>query len=234
MHHFIAEFKHAFAPDFCQQLISKFETDPHKTQGRIGSGVDTTKKNSIDIHLSTLSDWQQEHQQIQQTIQQALIQYIKAYPHMLVGAISPAIADPVTGQATPLTPEHIQAMPEQQLSNIISSVFELDAINMQKYEASKGNFNHWHSEHYPHPTDTSQKSLRRVLLWLVYLNDIDQGGETEFLYQQARIKPATGSLVLSPCGFTHTHRGVTPIEKDKYVLASWVMFKPAQQLYGSN
>ena len=38
------------------------------------------------------------------------------------------------------------------------------------------------------PQDPEQRSLHRVLLWLVYLNDVEQGGETEFYYQQARVK----------------------------------------------
>jgi hypothetical protein len=64
------------------------------------------------------------------------------------------------------------------------------------------------------------------------LNDVEQGGETEFLYQGAKLRPATGNLVLAPCGFTHTHCGHPPISNPKYILASWVGFKSAQQLYG--
>ncbi len=231
MQHFIVEFKHALSSDYCQQLIDKFEQEPNKQQGRIGSGVDTSKKNSTDIHLSTLVNWQQEHQQINALVLQGLVQYVKAYPHIITGAISPSIQDEKTGELTTLTPEMIPQLPDSKLASIIQSIFVLDDINMQKYDAGKGNFGHWHSEHYPHPTDANQKSLHRTLLWLIYLNDVPEGGETDFLYQQASIKPTTGSLVLSPCGFTHTHRGRTPISNDKYVLASWVTYKPANELY---
>ena len=230
MHHFIVEFKQALSSDFCQHLINKFEHDQRKTQGRIGSGVDTNKKQSIDLHLSTMPDWQQEHQDINQLIKQALVQYVKAYPHLLVGAITPSIKDN-EGDVVELTAANLPSLSDEQLSNVIGGVFCFDQINLQKYHKDKGNFNHWHSEHYPHPSDPEQKSLHRTLLWLIYLNDVEVGGETEFLYQQAKIKPSQGSLVLSPCGFTHTHRGITPISSDKYVLASWVMYKPAQQLY---
>ncbi|QOL26228.1 2OG-Fe(II) oxygenase [Thalassotalea sp. LPB0316] len=231
MQHFIVEFKQALSAEFCQHLIEKFEQDDNKQQGRIGSGVDTTKKNSIDIHLSTLPDWQQEHQQINALVLQGLVQYVKAYPHIITGAISPSIKDAKTGQLTTLTPEMISQLDDNQLSSIIQSIFRLDDINMQKYPVQEGNFGHWHAEHYPHPSDPEQKSLHRTLLWLIYLNDVPQGGETDFLYQQASIKPTTGSLVLSPCGFTHTHRGRTPLSNDKYVLASWIMYKPASELY---
>ncbi|GLX80738.1 2OG-Fe(II) oxygenase [Thalassotalea eurytherma] len=232
MHHFIVEFKNALPELTCQQIIEKFEQDKNKQQGRIGSGVDISKKNSIDIHLSTLAHWKSEHQQINNLVFQGLLQYIKAYPHLITGAISPSIQDATTGKQTTLTPEMISKLDDAQLLPIVESIFELDAINLQKYTAKEGNFGHWHSEHFPHPTDTKQKSLHRVLLWLIYLNDVEEGGETDFLYQQASLKPSTGSLILSPCGFTHTHRGRTPISHDKYVLASWVNYKQAAQLYG--
>jgi len=231
MQHFIVEFKQAMSSDFCQHLIKKFEQDNRCTQGLIGSGVDKTKKNSLDLHISQLPEWQTEVSQVNQLLLQALTQYVKAYPHLLVGALSPAIQDKVTGKVRNVTADDVNKLDELQLRQILQSIFRFDAINLQKYKQSEGNFSHWHSEHYPHPSDPEQKSLHRVLLWLIYLNDVEQGGQTEFLYQQASIQPKTGSLVLSPCGFTHTHRGCTPISNDKYVLASWISYQPAQKLY---
>ena len=232
MQHFIVEFKQAMQADFCKQLINKFEQDPRVTQGRMGSGVDTSKKNSLDLYISQHNDWQDEVDKINPLLLQAFTQYVKAYPHLIVGALAPQILDQNTGQTRQLNADEIPHLPEQQLAQMIRSIFSFDAINLQKYVKGEGNFGHWHSEHYPHPQDPEQKSLHRVLLWLIYLNDVEQGGTTEFLYQQASIKPSTGSLLLSPCGFTHTHRGTTPISHDKYVLASWISYKPAKQLYG--
>jgi hypothetical protein len=40
-------------------------------------------------------------------------------------------------------------------------------------------------------------------------------------------------LILAPVNFTHTHRGSIPISNDKYVLASWMMYNQANQLYGT-
>ncbi|MGS2718977.1 2OG-Fe(II) oxygenase [Paraglaciecola aestuariivivens] len=232
MQHFIVEFKNALSADFCASLIKKFESDPNITQGRMGSGVDVNKKDSLDLYLSTLPHWQQEQQAIVDTMLKALVQYVRAYPHMLIGALSPSILHPKTQQPHVLTIEDIPQLNDEYLAGIIHSIFDIDAINMQKYKKGQGNFKHWHSEHFPHPSDKQQKSLHRTLLWLIYLNDVEEGGETEFLYQQAKIKPTTGSIILSPCGFTHTHRGVVPKSNDKYVLASWIMFRPAAQLYG--
>ena len=65
-------------------------------------------------------------------------------------------------------------------------------------------------------------SRDRVLAWMLYLNDVDEGGETEFLYQHVRFKPKRGDFLVWPGGFTHTHRGNPPISNDKYICTGWV------------
>jgi len=232
MKNFIIEFKNAINPDYCQHLINKFEQSQDKNAGRMGSGVDKVKKDSIDLYLSQHPDWQEERNNISQTILKATVEYAKMYPSILTGAVSPSIQDPKTGQVKTVTHEDISKMSDAEIERLVRYIYSIDNINMQRYTKGEGGYHHWHSEHFPHPSDPEQKSLRRVLLWLVYLNDVEDGGETEFLYQQAKVKPTKGSIVLAPCGFTHTHRGCVPKSSDKYVLASWIMFNNSAQLYG--
>jgi hypothetical protein len=59
---------------------------------------------------------------------------------------------------------------------------------------------------------------------MVYLNDIEDGGETEFLYLSKRVKPVTGRVLLWPAGYTHTHRGNPPLKDTKYIITGWVEF----------
>ena len=56
-------------------------------------------------------------------------------------------------------------------------------------------------------------------------------GETEFLFQQRKVKPRTGSLLIAPTAFTHTHRGNRPQGGDKFIATSWILFQPAEKLY---
>ncbi len=65
---------------------------------------------------------------------------------------------------------------------------------------------------------------RRIIVVTLYLNTVEEGGETEFLYQQKRILPTQGTLVLFPAGWTHTHRGNPPLKGDKYILTTWLEF----------
>jgi len=88
-------------------------------------------------------------------------------------------------------------------------------IKIQKTEPGEG-YHVWHFE------NAEIAYLRRVLVYMVYLNDVDEGGETEFLYQGKRIKPKQGRLVLWPAGFTHLHRGNPPISNTKYIITGWL------------
>jgi hypothetical protein len=91
------------------------------------------------------------------------------------------------------------------------------AFKIQKTRPS-GGYHVWHCEH------GSENTSSRLLLVIVYLNDVADGGETEFLYQRKRIKPTQGTILIVPGGFTHTHRGNPPLTGDKYILNTWLHF----------
>ena len=90
-------------------------------------------------------------------------------------------------------------------------------IKLQKTPV-KGGYSIWHSEQGPGSAAT------RTISWLAYLNDVEEGGETEFLYQKARFKPKKGTLVIWPAGFTHVHRGNPPYSNEKYIITGWGNF----------
>ena len=82
-----------------------------------------------------------------------------------------------------------------------------------------GEHYHWHIDGGSH--EFSQRQL--VAVW--YLNDVPgPGGETEFLYQDVKIKPEQGKLLLFPPFWTHEHRGVTLEKGIKYIATTWVIF----------
>jgi hypothetical protein len=91
------------------------------------------------------------------------------------------------------------------------------AFKIQKTAVGEG-YHVWHFE-----SDTRETS-NRLLTWILYLNDVEEGGETEFLYYPRRIKPKTGTLILWPAAFTHAHRGNPPISNTKYIVTGWVEF----------
>ena len=88
------------------------------------------------------------------------------------------------------------------------------SVLLQKTEPLEG-YHAFHCE------NTSWANRNRVLVWMVYLNDVKEGGETEWLYQQLKIKPKANTAVIWPGSFTHLHRGNPPISGTKYILTGW-------------
>jgi hypothetical protein len=78
-----------------------------------------------------------------------------------------------------------------------------------------GGYHNWHFE------QILFHNSSRVLVWSIYLNDVKEGGETEFLYQSERHKPEQGKIMVFPANFLYTHRGNPPLSGDKYILTGW-------------
>lgn len=94
------------------------------------------------------------------------------------------------------------------------SIFE---VKVQKTLPCEG-YHVWH-----HEKDTF-RTRNRLMAFILYLNDVEEGGETEFLFQKFRMKPKKNRLVLWPAGYTHTHRGNPPLSGEKYIATGWVEF----------
>lgn len=95
--------------------------------------------------------------------------------------------------------------------------FEYTYIKIQKTLPTEG-YHVWHLEH-----GQTMDSAFRALVFSVYLNDVKEGGETEFLNQAIRIKPKKGRVVVFPAGFPYVHRGNQPIKGEKYLMTSWFL-----------
>ncbi|GHF77078.1 2OG-Fe(II) oxygenase [Thalassotalea marina] len=228
---FIEIYPQTLTPEFCQQFIASFEQSPHKTAGRTGGGVDESKKISQDIYLNQHPEFQQSLNTITQACTNRLLEYINKYYFSLISSISLTLEHPVTKKPVQLTQENFEEVAKPNLFNLVRYLFRLAPINAQKYNKQQGNYQYWHSEIFPQPGHND--ALHRVLLFIIYLNDVAEGGETDFFYQEKSIKPEAGTMIIAPCGFTHTHRGNIPISNDKYVLTSWMLYNPAQQIYTS-
>ena len=81
-----------------------------------------------------------------------------------------------------------------------------------------GGYHIWHYER------DCRSMGNRAFAFTVYLNDVEEGGETEFLYQKMRVKPTKGTLVVWPADWTHTHRGNPPFSGVKYIYTGWIEY----------
>lgn len=103
-----------------------------------------------------------------------------------------------------------------------SVLAEYDKHTVYTYKIQRtdpaGGYHLWHCE------DGEREYSRRIGTYILYLNDVEQGGETEFLYLSKRISPKKGRLIIFPPNYPWAHRGNPPLSGTKYILTGWTEF----------
>jgi prolyl 4-hydroxylase len=94
---------------------------------------------------------------------------------------------------------------------------DLGYFNIQKYLPG-GHFAELHSER------TSLQNLHRLFAWMTYLNDVDDGGTTDFDYFDIKVKPEKGKTLIWPAEWTHAHTGSILKSGKKYIITGWMHF----------
>jgi len=94
-----------------------------------------------------------------------------------------------------------------------------ETFNIQHYAPGEGFFQ-WHSERAQH----NQKTVRRHLVYMTYLNTVTDEGYTEFKFQNIRVQPQKGLTLIWPAEWSWTHRGVTSPTEHKYIATGWLGF----------
>ena len=97
--------------------------------------------------------------------------------------------------------------------------FFYTSLKIQKTLPTEG-YHVWHLEHQRGFTNEP-----RAFVFSIYLNDVEEGGETEFLHFSKRVKPKKGRIVIWPAAFPYVHRGNPPLSGEKYILTSWMMLR---------
>ena len=214
---------------WCAKVVERLAASADVQPGRVAGGVFPDMKDSVDLTINGRDGWVDVLQTLNEAVIAGLRGYVRRYPHTVVAPLMLEVQDGAKRHR--LTAERLQAMDDAALTPLLMHVFRPGAINLQRYTAGRGGYPYWHCELMPR--DTTAETLHRHLLWTVYLNDGFGEGETEFLYQQRKIAPKTGSLLIAPAAFTHTHRGNRPQGGDKVIATSWILFQRAEQLFGA-
>ena len=97
--------------------------------------------------------------------------------------------------------------------------FHFTCLKIQKTLPTEG-YHVWHVEH-----GRGFDMEPRAFVFSIYLNDVEEGGETEFLHFSKRVKPKTGRIVIWPAAFPYLHRGNPPLSGQKYILTSWMLLR---------
>ena len=90
-------------------------------------------------------------------------------------------------------------------------------MNLQHYKAG-GGFKKWHFE------NTAIESMSRKLVFMTYLNNVENGG-TEFYYQDIKCPAKKGLTLIWPADWTHTHRGIIDESNEKMIITGWFNYE---------
>ncbi|MGL6135002.1 MAG: 2OG-Fe(II) oxygenase [Prochlorococcaceae cyanobacterium] len=98
------------------------------------------------------------------------------------------------------------------------SLFVNPIFNLQRYAPGEG-FRAWHCDWTLSEEATEPQA--RVLAWILYCNDLPDGG-TEFHWQQHHEEAERGKLLIFPAGVSHIHRGRVSQIHSKTIATGWI------------
>ena len=107
------------------------------------------------------------------------------------------------------------------LKNVIKN-FDIGVFHMGKYLPGD-HFSRMHTER------GNLATSHRVFAWMTYLNDVEDGGETNFSHYGIRIKPEIGKTLIWPAEWTHAHAGEVLNSGVKYIITGWMHFPGSEK-----
>ena len=69
--------------------------------------------------------------------------------------------------------------------------------------------------------DSGGISIERIFSAVLYLNDLEEGGETYFNKLDISVHPKKGRLVLFPANYVYEHEARKPVSDEKNVIVTW-------------
>ena len=203
MDNLVQIYKNFIPKEYCDKIIDAFEKDPNTQAGISGSGINHNIKKSTDLMIASRlnsPEWKEIYDYLNEALLHTCVDYVGKFPMMS------------------RTAKH-----ETEMSLIRTVNAKLASISngrphmqMQRYIDDQGYYA-WHHE------NEGGITSKRELFFIYYLNDVDNGGETEFKFNSQKVKPEAGKLVIAPALWTHKHRGNPPQNGQyKYIITGWI------------
>jgi len=192
----------SLSKEVCIDIINLFESETDKYEGQTIKGLNKNIKDTTEFLIPHLSQTKTEIlSKIRRLLEKELDINIKQYIQTVNNFVS-----------------NIEEMSDHKYKTF-DDCLVFDTMQIQKYVKSKGRYV-YHNDFMIDKKDDKY----RVITFIWYLNNVEEGGETEF-WTNHMIKPTAGKLVLFPASWTFPHRGKMPISDDKYIITGWVYSK---------
>ena len=186
--------EHSFSCQECDDMVEKFENEKNKYNGCTGGGYTPSVKKTIEINITHLKNWSKWNDLCFERLNIAIRQYAT---HCFEKCNNRFL---------------FNLLNHENKENVLRDY----GYQLQKY-LKEQQYYKWHQ-------DGGLKGgglhEHRIITFLWYLNDVEEGGETYFFH--TKIKPKKGTLLLFPACWNYNHKGETPISNDKYIITGWV------------
>lgn len=191
----IGIYENALTLEQCDSLISQFHFSKDAGQTKMRSEYDPSPSTNKKDESMSLLDWDDYTSEESKITWQNQKDFIEYIEGAIVG-------------------HYIDQHPVLKEAN-----YRIFQGKVQRTVPGEG-YHIWHCE----IVGTKGEDRDRFLAWSVFLNDVEEGGETEFLHQSVRFKPKAGTAIVFPAYFTHMHRGNPPLSGEKFIATGWVEY----------
>ena len=186
--------------ELCEEIIQLFEKETEAQYlGVTGGGYRKDVKNTLDLSFPEMEKngckyYQPEHANRWTTIKNVLYKELtKNLKKYIVG----------------LKEQFNTSFFKEQSSGLTDNGFLI-----HKYFKEQGKFTR-------HQDFMVKEKKHRVIVYLWYLNDVEEGGETQ-VFHHMKIKPEAGKLLMFPAQWCFPHCGIMPLSGDKFVVTGWL------------
>jgi len=194
----IGVFPNSLSREFCKEVIELFEQPDAQKHAEVGAtlgGINYDYKNTLDINLMAHSQFSDFTGELARVSNKNIEEYVWRWDD--------------------------KNNPEYNSNWLFGDGTHYPIWNLQKYKKGVGHYKGWHCESMA--GDAVDKGCHfRVMTTLFYLNDVDEGGETNFLYSKLKVKPKAGTHVCFPPSWPYVHSASIPISNDKYIVTTWL------------
>jgi hypothetical protein len=188
----------SISKELCADIINLFENEENKYKGITISGLNTNVKDTFDFVIPHISKkWEKIYKFLNNEISINIIKYFN-YLNNNFDFTNP-------NQKT-----------DQVYKFFEKKNFYYNFFLIQKYKAKEGKYI-YHDD----AQISTDLNKYRIITFLWYLNDVNEGGETCFNGEFC-VKPETGKLIFFPATWSYPHCGKMPISNDKYILTGWI------------
>ncbi len=190
---YVQIFDNVLLPEECEKIIKLFEKyRQHQYIGEtLGDKLLFKAKHTNELNITTLSKEIPEVSEIDNLLYSKLQIYLKRYVSKIQEDVRSSTVN---------------------FDNILDTGYQI-----QKYKKNTG----YYVNHVDSHTFNNKRIHNRIITYIWYLNDISEGGETNFV-KNFKIKPVAGRLLLFPSTWSYPHAGLIPISSDKYIVTGWI------------